>query len=102
MKRFGFFITALVLLFCTSCEDHKVPIGGMIAEVSDITDSSAKIGISTIYTRVTDFGVYLSTNPNPTTSDKRCNARVDGNNTYYYFELELTERKPNTTYYMLP
>ena len=103
MKRFGFFITALVLLFCTSCEDNYIPTKGVGANVSGTTGSSAIIRISTMYeyqyTHVTDYGVYLSTNPKPTTSDKRCNARANG---HTYYELELTELKPNTTYYILP
>ena len=80
MKRFGFLITALVLLLSTACEKEYVPTDGIRAEVSNNTYSSVAIRIIHVgYTEVTNFGVYLSTNPNPTTSDKRCNAYVDGN-----------------------
>lgn len=107
MKRFGFFITALVLLLSTACEKEYVPTDSIRAEVSNNTYSSVAIKIIHVgYTRVTNFGVYLSTNPKPTTSDKRCDARTNGN-TYYegnntYYKIELTELKPNTTYYILP
>ena len=114
MKRIYYFLFALALL-CTACEKEQFDVTSITkTEISPQTSTanvtiyvSDQNGYSTSAT-IEEAGVFLSTNPNPTTKDNRYSKKLSSSYPYYSssstssISLSIEGLSSNTKYYALP
>lgn len=108
MKRIYLILCSLAVL-CTACRDENIDITYISETTISAQSSTAEVciyvkeqnGYNSSAT-IEEYGVYLSTNPNPTEKNEKRSKKQTGSNYNNYYLLTIDGLSANTTYYALP